>query len=171
MNDFCPYLPFCSKTRRVFMNCLCTHFLNYGKLIKGNLDLLRSTNIIIFVLVRSTPCDSMDCSPSGFSVHGILQARLQEWVAIPFSRGSSRPRDRTCLLDLLHWQVDSWPWAPPGKPLLSVAFDNLLEYKFKLSLGFSLKILNKTFKIMFSLKRKMWSRCIVEPFAYFTLYW
>ena len=34
-------------------------------------------------------------SPAGSSVHGILQARTMEWVAIPFSRGSSQPRDRT----------------------------------------------------------------------------
>ena len=40
-------------------------------------------------------CDPMDCSPPGSSVHGILQARILECVAIPFSRGSSRPRDRT----------------------------------------------------------------------------
>ena len=40
-------------------------------------------------------CDPMDCSPTGFSVHGILQARILEWVAIPFSRGSSWPRDQT----------------------------------------------------------------------------
>ena len=40
-------------------------------------------------------CDPMDCSPSDSSVHGILQARILEWVAIPFSRGSSWPRDRT----------------------------------------------------------------------------
>ena len=33
--------------------------------------------------------DPMDCSPLGFSVHGILQARILEWVAMPFSRGSS----------------------------------------------------------------------------------
>ena len=37
----------------------------------------------------------MDCSPPDFSVHGVLQARILEWVAIPFSRGSSQPRDRT----------------------------------------------------------------------------
>ena len=37
----------------------------------------------------------MDCSPLGSSIHGILQARLLEWVAISFSRGSSQPRDRT----------------------------------------------------------------------------
>ena len=38
-------------------------------------------------------CDPMDCSLPGSSVHGILQARVLEWVTIPFSRGSSWPRD------------------------------------------------------------------------------
>ena len=38
-------------------------------------------------------CDSMDGSQLGSSVHGILQARMLEWVAVPFSRGSSQPRD------------------------------------------------------------------------------
>ena len=42
-----------------------------------------------------TLCDPMDCSPPGSSVHGILQARILEWVAISSSRGSSWPRDRT----------------------------------------------------------------------------
>ena len=40
-----------------------------------------------------TLCDPMDCSPPGSSVHGILQARTLEWVAVPFSRASSQPRD------------------------------------------------------------------------------
>ena len=38
---------------------------------------------------------TVDCSLPGSSVHGILQARILEWVAIPFSRGSSQPRDQT----------------------------------------------------------------------------
>ena len=42
-----------------------------------------------------TLCDPMDCSLPGSSVHGILPARVLEWVAISFSRGSSQPRDRT----------------------------------------------------------------------------
>ena len=41
-----------------------------------------------------TLCDPMDHSPPGPSVHGISQARILKWVANPFSRGSSRPRDR-----------------------------------------------------------------------------
>ena len=49
------------------------------------------------VVVQSTPtlCDPMDCSLPGSSVLGILQARILEWVAISFSRGSSLPRDWT----------------------------------------------------------------------------
>ena len=48
-------------------------------------------------LLQSCPtlCDPMDCSFPGSSVHGILQARIVEWVAMPSSRGSSQPRDRT----------------------------------------------------------------------------
>ena len=42
-----------------------------------------------------TLCDPMDCSPSASSVHGILQARILEWVAMPSSMGSSPPRDQT----------------------------------------------------------------------------
>ena len=44
-----------------------------------------------------TLCDPVDCDSPGSSVHGILQARILEWVAMPSSRGSSRPRDRTCV--------------------------------------------------------------------------
>ena len=61
-----------------------------------------------------TLCSS---SPLGSSVHGIFQARILEWVAMPSFRGSSQPRDWTCILCLLHWQVGSLPLAPPGKPL------------------------------------------------------
>ena len=39
-------------------------------------------------------CDPMECSPPGSSVHGILQARILEWVAISFSRGAPRPKDQ-----------------------------------------------------------------------------
>ena len=51
-----------------------------------------------------TICDPMDCT-----VHGILQARILEWVAFPFSRGSSQPRSPAL-------QADSLSAEPPGKP-------------------------------------------------------
>ena len=65
----------------------------------------------------------MDCSPSSSSVHGILQARAIEWVAIPFSRGSCWPRDRTQVSCVGRWilfffrKVDSLPSESAGKPL------------------------------------------------------
>ena len=43
----------------------------------------------------SNSLNPTDCSPPGCFVHGILQVRILDWVAIPFSRGSCRPRDRT----------------------------------------------------------------------------
>ena len=47
-----------------------------------------------------TLCDSVGCSPPGSSVHGILQARIPQWVAIPSSRGSSQFGDQTCRQNL-----------------------------------------------------------------------
>ena len=45
--------------------------------------------------IVSNSCNPMDCSLPGSSVHGILQARILEWVAISFSRESSQPRNQT----------------------------------------------------------------------------
>ena len=50
----------------------------------------------------------MDCSPPGFSVHGILQARILEWVAISSSGGSSWPRDRTHVSSIARWILYHW---------------------------------------------------------------
>ena len=56
--------------------------------------------------------------PTRSPVHGILQARILEWVAISSSRGSSLIQGlNLCLLCLLHWQVGSLPLAPSGKTL------------------------------------------------------
>ena len=53
--------------------------------------------LVVAKLLQSCPtfCDPVDCSPQGSSVHGILQTRMLEWVAVPSSRGSSPPRDWT----------------------------------------------------------------------------
>ena len=52
--------------------------------------------LCVYLVVQSFPtlCDPMNWAPDSF-IHGILQARMLEWVAITFSRGSSQPRDRT----------------------------------------------------------------------------
>ena len=52
------------------------------------------------------------CDPVDYTVHGILQARILEWVTFPFSRGSSQPRDRTQVSAL---QADSLPAEPQEK--------------------------------------------------------
>ena len=53
------------------------------------------------------------CHPKDYIIHGILQARILEWIAVPFSRGSSQPRDRNQSPTL---QVDSFPAEPQRKP-------------------------------------------------------
>ena len=75
--------------------------------------------------VVSDSCDSMNCSPTGSSVYGILQARILEWIAISFSRGSFWPRNRTWVFCFAgrwltdwakmdeHWRTDGfglWCW-------------------------------------------------------------
>ena len=55
-----------------------------------------------------TLCDPMDCSLSGSSVHGIFQARVLEWIAISFSRGSSRPRNRTRISHIAGRRFTVW---------------------------------------------------------------
>ena len=57
-----------------------------------------ATNTFTFT-AQSCPtlCNPMDCSPPGSSVHEVFQARILEWVAISFSRGSSQPRDWNCV--------------------------------------------------------------------------
>ena len=58
--------------------------------------------VCICICVCLTLCGPMDCSLPGSSVHGILQARVLEWVAKPFSKGSPRPRDQirvSCIAD------------------------------------------------------------------------
>ena len=72
------------------------------------------------LVTKSCPtlCDPVDSSPPGSSVHGILQARILEWVAIPFSRESFNPGIEPGSPTL---QADSLPSEPP-KPLLLVAY-------------------------------------------------
>ena len=68
----------------------------------------------------------MDHSLPGFSVHGILQARILEWVAMPSSRDSSRPGDWTQVsFLLLHWQTGS---LPPGKPCHSTIYPQAWQF-------------------------------------------
>ena len=78
--------------------------------------------MVMVVLVPKsclTLCDPMDCCPPGSSVHGILQARILEWVAISFSRGSSWPRVRTLVSCIVGRFFTT---EPPGKPPQSMSY-------------------------------------------------
>ena len=75
-------------------------------------------HVCVCVLVAQscpTLCDPLDCSPPGSSVHGILQARILEWVAIPFSKGNLP--NSGIKLGSPKLQIDSSFSEPPGKPL------------------------------------------------------
>ena len=78
--------------------------------------LIPVTICFCYLVTMSCPilCDLMYCSLPGSSVHGILQTRILEWVAIPSSRGSSRHRDSNP--SLLLWQADSLPLSHQGSP-------------------------------------------------------
>ena len=71
-----------SSTNHPFLSALSAGRTNHGK--------CESVSHSVLFL-----CNPTNCSPPGSSVHGILQARISEWVAMPFSRGSSCSRDRT----------------------------------------------------------------------------
>ena len=63
-----------------------------------------------------TLCNSMDCSSTSSSIHGIYQARILEWVAISYSRGSSRPRTKPMSLVSLALASGSLPLSHLGSP-------------------------------------------------------
>ena len=64
----------------------------------------------------------MECSPPGSSVHGILQARILAWVAMPSSRGSFQPRNRTCVSWSSALAGGFFTTVPPGKLLSTESF-------------------------------------------------
>ena len=68
----------------------------------------KATQQLVLVSKCLTLCNPMDWSPPGSSVHGIPQARTLEWVAIPFSRGSSQPRDQTQVSCIEGWFFTIW---------------------------------------------------------------
>ena len=83
------------KTRDLFKKLRDTNRTFHAKMgsmkDRNGMDLTESESEVAQSCL--TLCDPMDCSLPGSSVHGILQARILEWVAISFSRGSSQPRD------------------------------------------------------------------------------
>ena len=93
-----------------------------------------------------TLCDSMDCSLPGFPIHGIFQARVLEWVAIAFFRGSSWLRDWTqvsCIIGRcftiwatreVTWRITDYCYQQPTTHFYPVLLHRYLERKAKSSL-------------------------------------
>ena len=101
----------------------------------NSIYLLSTYHVSIACLLLGHP---MDCSPPGSSVQGSLQARILEWVAMPFSRESSWPRDRihVSFFSCVCRQVFFLPWAPPEKPLIYyLSFTQLSSYLTIISLS------------------------------------
>ena len=93
----------------------------------------------------------IDCSPPGCSVHGILQARILEWVVMPFSRGSSRPKDQTRVSCVSCFGREVfYHLAPPGKPLI-----------------LHIKMVNMFFTTIFFLNKSesLFSLCFLKEFV------
>ena len=89
----------------------------------------------------SNSFNPMDYSPPDSSVHGILQARILEWVAMSFSRGIFPTQGlNPHLLYLLHCQVGSLPLAPPGKPNLYFPVHPALQSLFNISITIFLTV-------------------------------
>ena len=82
----------------ILVECPCS--LRWAQVLTSASELPRCPSTSVFfggsgLVAKSNSCDPVDCSPPGFSVHEIFQARILECVAISFSRGSSSPRDQT----------------------------------------------------------------------------
>ena len=87
--------------------------------------------------VVTNSCDPMDCSSPGSSVYGILQARILEWVVMPFPRGFSQPWDQTQVSCFANRFFTS---DPPGKPcftIIDTIKTNFLVYMYFLTIRYS----------------------------------
>ena len=107
---------------------------------------ISSSSVCVCVCVHSqsclTPCDPLDCGLPGSSVHGISQARIQEWVGCQFFLQGIFPTQglNLRLLPLLHWQADSLPLQHLGSLLVvmvpvysvSLCFSRMLPISFSL---------------------------------------
>ena len=71
-------------------------------------DVLRPCCCCLVSKLCPTPCNTMRCGPPGSPDHGICQAGILEWVVISFSRGSSWPRQRTCVSCIGRWILYHW---------------------------------------------------------------
>ena len=103
----------------------------FGIMTPLKMKLIMLGNELLVAQSCPTLCNPMDCSSPVSSVHGILQARILKWVAISFSRGSSRPRDGTQTRSAA-LRVDS---SPPESPGIMLYYSDITEWSYFPSLS------------------------------------
>ena len=131
----CKGLPLVTIARTQGSCCLALCPSHFGYLPAGYFRPKKESEVSQSCL---TLCNPMDCSLPGSSIHGILQARILEWVAIPFSRRFYRPRDWT-QVSLMAGRLQS---EPPGNPTSVLnPFLNTHLWLFFISISFFYKSL------------------------------
>ena len=90
--------------RSLYVYCPRAKNSFYSKIIKYT----HCKGKVLVAQLCPTPCDPMNCNPPGSSVHGVSQGRILEWVAVPFSRWSSRPRDQTQVSHIAGRHFNLW---------------------------------------------------------------
>ena len=124
-------------------------FLSYTKTIYYFcIHTLQACVLSRFSRVKSTLCDPMDFSPPGSPVHGIFQARILEWVAMPSSRGPSQAKNRTCVSYvsgigrrvLYHWCHLGSPVYMPYFCIINSPWINLTSLLLNCSVYLGLKV-------------------------------
>ena len=113
-------LAMCFTHGNVFVSMLFSQFLprsSSPSCVQKSVFYAGISTEVKVIVAQSCPtlCDPMDYSQPGSSVHGILQARILEWAAIPFSRGSSQPRHQTQVSHTVgrfftFWATREVPW-------------------------------------------------------------
>ena len=124
-----------SRSKNWYSPLWTTQALSWKNMILVILVLISSFVPMVAVYglaTKSCPtlCDPMDCSPPACSVHGIFQARILEWIAISFSRGSSQPRNRTQVSCIAGRFFTNWAMREISSSYLSLIFSLSLVYLF-----------------------------------------
>ena len=136
------------------------------KIVKMTEWMLTARHCAACVLTHSavTLCDPMDCSLPGSSVHGIFQARILEWVAISYSRGSSWSRDQTCVSYVScigRWVL--YPWGTWEAPISYMKYVEMIS-------GIGIQF-NLFFKRFFDVYHFLKSLLNFLPYCFCFMFW